>query len=757
MSANNPAPVSSDAEGNLCTLTFRVADMDCPSCVQKIEGQLQRIPGVDEISASVVNRTLTVRAARDVDPRAVGGAIGRLGYTARYLDDGGPAEERVGTFHSRAAHLTYASMAFFAVGVALRLLGVTPVLAELPLHTYTLPDLFYLLSAGVGGWNFFGKGLKAVRALALDMNFLMTVAILGATAIGETLEAAAIAFLFSLAELLEGFSVDRARASVESLMDLAPDTATLLDNGEPVLVPADALQPGDRILVRPGDRIPADGRVERGASAVDQSPITGESMPVDKVEGDSVFAGTINREGSLTIVVEREASRSTLARIVQLIEEAEANKSRTERFVERFARYYTPAVTLGAVFITVVPPVAFGAPFIPWFVRGLTLLVIACPCALVISTPVAVVSGITAAARHGVIIKGGIYLEAMGDVRAVAMDKTGTLTVGHPQVVAVLPAAMFPEDEDGLSSASAEENDGLSSASSGHAASSIAEASDQLLALAAAVEVHSEHPIARAIRDAAEQRGLQVQPGSDFTSMTGAGARARVDGAEIRVVRPTALSRPTEPPEELIRDGATVVAVERDGRLQGWIALSDALRPNADATVRALHAEGIEAVVMLTGDNERTARSIAARTGVDEVRAELLPEDKVAAIRELEARWGTVAMVGDGVNDGPALATATVGIAMGAAGSDTAVETADVALMGDDLTRLPYLKQLSGRARSVIRQNVALAILLKGALALGVPLGLVSLVMAVLVGDMGVSLLVILNALRLGRIEPAAS
>ena len=700
-------------------IRFRVGSMDCPSCVAKIQGRLESVDGVVEVLGSPVSRTVTVRHRGGVDPARIRDEMGRIGYAAHPLD-GGSEPAPVPTFGSRAAWITYAAMALFAVGGALLLLDVRPALLTLPLQVLTLPDLFFLGAAAVGGSNFFPKGVRAAWARSLDMNFLMTVAILGAVVIGETMEAAAIAFLFSLAELLESYSVDRARASVASLMELAPDTARLVRDGEERIVPAEELAVGDRVRVRAGERIPADGRVAGGRSAVDQSPITGESIPVDKEPGDPVFAGTINRQGVLEVEVEREAGRSTLARIATLVEEAETKKSRTERFVERFARWYTPAVTVAAVLVVAIPPLLLGADFATWFVRGLTLLVIACPCALVISTPVAVVSGITAAARNGVLIKGGTYLEAMGEVRILAFDKTGTLTVGHPSVTALVPA------------------DGVAEA--------------RLLAVAAAVEAHSEHPIARAVREAAEARDLPLPEARAARAVPGVGARAEVAGVPSRVVRPEALA-PRTPPGSLTAAGHTVVGVEEGGAFLGWIALADRPREAAAGAVAALRRDGVDHLVMLTGDNEATARAVARETGVDGVHAGLLPEDKVRIVRELGERHGAVAMVGDGVNDGPALATAAVGIAMGAAGSDTALETADVALMGDDLTRLPYLVRLSHRARTVIRQNIAVALGVKAVLAIGVPLGMVSLVTAVLVGDLGISLAVIFNALRLGRVH----
>ncbi|HSM04435.1 MAG TPA: cation-translocating P-type ATPase [Longimicrobiales bacterium] len=700
---------------------FDIPDMDCPSCVAKIQGHLRKLDGVLDVEGSPVARTLTVAwDAELLDQDRVRAEVGRLGYEA-WPRDGSPPPPPPSTWAGRQARIAYASVGLFLLGLVARLVLPGDALLRLPLSDLTAADLFFVLSALVGGWNFFPKGLRAARALALDMNFLMTLAILGALAIGETMEAAAIAFLFALAELLESYAVDRARGSVEALMELAPETARRIDGeGRERTVPASALAAGDVVAVRPGERVPADGTVAEGRSAVDESPITGESMPADKVPGDPVYAGTINREGYLRLRVDRPVEESTLARIVRLVEAAEGRRTRAERFVDRFARWYTPAVTLGALLVVLVPTLLFGAPFVPWFVRGLTLLVIACPCALVISTPVAVVSGVTAAARHGVLIKGGVYLEALGEVETFALDKTGTLTFGRPRVVDVLP------------------RDGVSA--------------EALLARAAAVEDRSEHPLARAIVEHADALGLtRAGAVTGFQSVPGRGALAEIDGVQVRVGRAEMLGvegAASHPPA--VDGGRTVVGVATGGEVLGWIVLADRARDAAHQAVAGLRAEGVRRIVMLTGDQVEAAESVGRALGVDEVRARLLPEDKVDAVKELEARYGPVAMVGDGVNDAPALAAATVGVAMGAMGTDAALETADVALMGDDLTRLPYVRRLSTRARRVIRQNIAAAILVKAVLAVGVPLGLVSLVAAVVIGDLGVSLAVTLNALRLG-------
>ena len=700
---------------------FRVRDMDCSHCVTKIEDGLRKVDGVLGVGANLVGRTVTV----EMDPGRLASdevrrAIGRLGHLAE--PDTGPRSEPIpATWTSPDARLTYASAGIFAVGLALELSGVAPLLLALPLSELRLPSLFFIVSAFVGGWRFMPSGVRAARTLSLDMNFLMTVAILGAIAIGEYLEAAAIAFLFSTAELLEAYAVDRARASMESLMDLAPKTAVVLRDGVEETVRASEIVVGDVVVVRPGERIPVDGSVLEGGSAVDESPITGESLPVEKDPGDPVFAGTITRDGFMHIRTEKPADSSSLARIVELVEKAGAEKAKTERVVARFARWYTPAIAIGAVLVVAVPTLLAGQDFVTWLVRGLTLLVIACPCALVISTPVAVVSGITAAARRGVLIKGGVYLEAMSGVRAMAMDKTGTLTVGHLEVRDVRSTRGAPPET--------------------------------VLARASAVEARSEHPIARAIHEEAVKREIFTHYAvREFSTRRGEGVTARLDGVRHFVGKPSTLGV-EEAPGGMAGSGRTVVAVADEEGPLGWISLEDRARKQARAAVGQLQAMGIRPVVMLTGDDAATGRRVAEETGVDEVMARLLPHEKVEALKELEGEYGHVAMVGDGVNDAPSLAAASVGIAMGAAGSDAAIDSADVALMGDDLTRLPYLFRLSRRSRNVIRQNIATALLVKLVLVVGVPLGMVSLIMAVLVGDLGVSLLVTVNALRLARVN----
>ncbi|HUP53711.1 MAG TPA: cation-translocating P-type ATPase [Longimicrobiales bacterium] len=709
---------------SLRELRFRVGEMDCPSCLSKIEAHLSSITGIRSVHGSVLSRTLSVSVDEGYLQEAeVRAEVRSLGYTAEPLDAEAGSETAAGTWVTAQARRAYAALAVAGLGGILRLASADPDLFVLPHYAVRGSDLALVLAAGVAGWSFFPKGFAAARRFALDMNFLMSVAIVGAVLLGEFVEAAAIAVLFSIAELLEAYSVDRARASIQSLMEMAPEWAVVVRGRVETTVPASSLVVGDEIVVRPGDRVAADGTVLEGTSAVDQSAITGESLPIEKAPGDGVFSGTINRAGHLRVRVDRPAGESALATIVRLVEEAEASKTESERFVDTFARYYTPTIAVAALVTAVVPPLLFGAPAALWITRGLTLLVIACPCALVISTPVAVVSGLTAAARHGVLIKGGSCLEAMASVRVFALDKTGTLTVGHPVVRSVTTES--------------DESD--------------------VLTRAAAIERLSEHPLARAIVEEADRRGLDHSRFrlTGFEAIPGKGARATIDGEEHVVGRPDLFPGVGLPPGLQAR-GESVVGISQGGSWLAWISLADHPRAEAAAAMEELRGLGIERTIMLTGDNVGTAEAIASAVGVDALRAELLPSDKLSFLRELEQAHGPVAMVGDGVNDAPALAAATVGIAMGAVGSDTAIETADIALMGDDLTRLPYLLRLSRRARAVIKQNIVAAIAVKALLAIAVPFGYVSLITAVLVGDMGVSLAVTANALRLARVAPSS-
>jgi len=621
---------------------------------------------------------------------------------------------------------TYTAGALLAIGGLVSLaVGVADQSGWLAIRL-DAAGIAYTLASLIGGSNFFAAGLRAARTFRLDMNFLMSIAIVGAILIGEPFEAATLAFLFSVAELLERFAVDRGRRAVARLVELAPEQADVcLADGSMQRVSVEQLRIGDRVRIRPGDRIPADGRVASGRTEVNEATITGESLPRPKAVGDSVFAGTLNTDGAIDIEVTSDAAHSTLARIVQLVRAAEGRRAPIEQFVARFARIYTPIVTATAFLLMTVPALVFGADALEWFVRGLTLLVIACPCALVIATPVTVVSALTSAARHGVLIKGGEHLERLGEVRALALDKTGTLTTGQLVVQSL----------------------------------GVAEGTDEmeLLRRLAAVEARSEHPIARAIVRYAEERGLAPHAGlvDEFEATPGRGVRAVVNGVQLWVGTEefVGASLPTASRET---NAATEVSVRTADGLQARVQIGDDLRAGAPAVVALLHRLGVRPIMILTGDAAGPAERVQRETNADEVASRLLPADKVAAVERLRAKYRTVAMLGDGVNDAPALAAASVGIAMGAAGSPATIETADVALMADDLTKLPYAIALARRARFVIRANIGLALGLKLVLAVGAVAGVVSLTVAVLVGDLGASVAVTLSALRLAQFMPPA-
>jgi Cd2+/Zn2+-exporting ATPase len=725
------AALGEEGDDAFLCVDLRVEDMDCASCLDTIRRRLTRVDGVVEVEGSPVGRRLTVRLDPSiVHPEAIRQELSDLGYRALFPTESRGAVARV--WSGLRARRTYLAGSLLFAGLVLRLvLHGTIVDSHGGPAWPTGEDILFLAAAAAGAWNFMPRAAGALRARVLDMHVLMALAVVGAIAIGETMEAAAIAFLFSFAELLETFAAERAEASVRSLMELSPDVARVRRDGREVVLRAADVRAKDRVVVRPGERIPVDGEVVEGHSAVDESPITGEAMPAEKGEGDHVFAGSIVHEGFLVVRSGRDAGDTTLDRMIRLIEEAERRRSPSERFVERFARYYTPAVTAGALAVVAVPVLVFGEPFATWLLRGLTLLVIACPCALVISTPVSVVSAVTSAARHGVLIKGGASLERMAEIKAMAFDKTGTLTHGRAEVTDVVPVAELSRSE--------------------------------VLLVAAVVEARSEHPIARAIVRAAGFPDPELDV-TEFEADPGRGARATIDGVPYIVGRPSLHPEPqaVEGLSELAEQGRTPVLVLRetpDGTRQavGLIGLTDPLRPAVPAVIARLRSLGVGRIVVLSGDHERAAEEAAREAGADDVWSRLEPAAKVEVVERLERETGRVAMVGDGVNDAPALAAASVGIALGAAASDVALETADIAIMGDELARLPYLYRLARRSRRVIRQNIAASIGVKVILALGVPLGWVSLIVAVLVGDMGASLAVTANALRLARVREKAA
>jgi Cd2+/Zn2+-exporting ATPase len=584
-----------------------------------------------------------------------------------------------------------------------------------------ITDLLLLASMFVSGYTIAVSGLKALLNRRVTIDLLITVAAVGATLIGHIEEGAAVVLLFNLAERLEEYAGDRARHAIEELMELRPEVAVIRRGGVEVEVPVGEVMPGDVFVLRPGDRVPLDGEVIEGESGLDQSAITGESVPVAKGVGGDVYAGTMSVDGFLAVRATSMAEESTLARILHMVEEAEESKSPTEAFVDGFSRWYTPAVIVVAIVIAVVPTLFLGQSLIDWVYKALVMLVVACPCALAISTPVAMVSAIANASGNGVLIKGSIHIEELAKARVISFDKTGTLTQGQLEVSEVRGAEPA-----------------------------------EVLRCAAALEAKSEHPIAQAIIEKARKVGIENGEPSGFKTYPGRGVQARFEDSTVCVGNPRLLTElginntNHVAPEDA---GKTIILVAKDGAVIGSLTLTDKVRPESFATVAALKARGLR-VEMLTGDNEETAREVADRVGVDGFRAGLLPEEKVTAVESLRGMGGVV-MVGDGVNDAPALARADVGIAMGAMGSDVALETADITLMQDRLDRLPYAIDLSRATMRRIRENITMSIVVKLGVAVLALSGFVTLWIAVAVGDMGLSLAVILNALRLGRIKPA--
>ncbi len=694
---------------------FKIDGMDCREEVAILERRLKPLPGLEDIVPDLVGQRLRVRydAAR-LSTATIVEAVAQTGMRA-WLEHEAP----VGV----TAAATARQALVIASGAALG--------AGLLFEFVDLPSLLvrgtFLISILTGGIYTARRAWAATRVMSLDINVLMLVAVIGAMVIGEWSEGATVTFLFAFAQILEARSMDRARNAIRALMDLTPPEAVVRRGGQDMRVPVDDVRVAEILLVKPGEKIPLDGVVVAGASPVNQAPITGESLPVDKSAGDAVFGGTINGYGALDVRVTHLRQDTTLARIIALVELAQSQRAPSQAFVERFARYYTPAVIALAIGISVVPPFVLGEPFGIWFYRALVLLVISCPCALVISTPVSVVSAIATAARRGVLIKGGVHLERIGSVKCVAFDKTGTLTKGVPHVVEVIPL-----NETAI---------------------------DEILEIAAGLEARSEHPVGRAILARAVESGIALPASAGFQSIPGRGAEAMVAGRPAlignhRLIEERGLCNAAihSTLDALAASGRTAVLVARQGRPLGIIALADRTRESARDAIELLRRQGVRRVVLLTGDNHASAEALAREVGVDETHAELLPHDKVAAIHRLKQIYGTVAMIGDGVNDAPALAAADVGIAMGAAGTDAALETADIALMADELLKIPFTVRLGRATLRNIQMNVAFSLGLKAIfLALAVT-GSATLWMAVM-ADMGASLLVIANGMRLLRAD----
>ncbi|TQR29815.1 heavy metal translocating P-type ATPase [Brevibacillus brevis] len=711
-----PAAAATEGAGILSSqaVVYRVIGMDCSSCAKSLEKHMQTLPAVKEVNVNFSTGKMQL-VADGLGEDAVVKEVAKAGYSAMLLTrrtaKAVPKTDQVGST------LTVISGVLLALGFLGSLSsGIPPLVVT----------VLYALSIISGGYRPARSAFYAMKSGSLDMNVLMSVAAVGAALIGEWLEGATVVWLFSIGNLLQTKSIEKTRDSIRNLMDLAPPEAWVKVGESLTRKPVEDITVGQVIVVKPGEKIPLDGVIVHGTSSVNQAPITGESIPVDKLVGDSVFAGSVNESGAVEIKVTKLVEDTAIARIIHLVEEAQEKKAPTQAFVDKFATIYTPIVLVLALLVIVFPPLLGLGTWGEWFYRGLELLVVACPCALVISTPVAIVSAIGNAARNGVLIKGGTFLEKAGAITAIAFDKTGTLTEGKPQVAAVI------------------EMEG---------------SEDDVVSIARTIEERSSHPIALAILTYAKQKQIASQSGQDFKAIVGKGASAVIGTETFYAGKPALfqelgvdLSAWQTKVESLQSEGHTLVVIGTATKLIGMIAVADTIREITVSAIGKLKAAGIEDIVMLTGDNTGTAKKVASQTGVNRYFAELLPQDKVEAVKRLQQEGKVVAMVGDGINDAPALASADLGIAMGGAGTDTAMETADIVLMADNLEKLPHTMKISRKALTIIKQNIWFSIIVKlVALVLIFP-GYLTLWLAVL-SDTGAALLVILNSMRLLRMK----
>ncbi|WP_185740942.1 heavy metal translocating P-type ATPase [Heyndrickxia coagulans] len=692
--------------GNLHT--FNIEGMDCGACAMTIEKHMKSLPNVQEVNVNFSTGKMQITHKMRVED--IVKEVSKAGYKASLVSNHSTNTDTVET--KKGIPLTAISGILLALGMIGSFTSVPSIITT----------LLYASVMVIAGSKPAKSAFYAIKSKSLDMNVLMSTAAIGAVLIGQWSEGTMVLWLFSLGTMLQNKSVAKTRKSIRTLMNLAPMEAWVKYNGELIKNPVKNLPIGTIIVVKPGEKIPLDGEIIKGSSTVNQAPITGESIPVDKEKGDTVYAGTINESGSLEIKVTKPTEDTAIARIIHMVEEAQEKKAPTQDFVDRFAQIYTPIVLILAILIMVFPPLLGFGIWMDWIYKGLELLVVACPCALVISTPVAIVSSIGNSAKNGVLIKGGSFLEVAGSIQIVAFDKTGTLTEGKPKVSQVITLEGMEKE---------------------------------MLSIARTIEEHSNHPVALAIRNYAVEQNVKIKYGESFKAIIGKGAQATIHGVEYFVGSPKLFEEMDidirshrERFHTLQSEGNTLVIVGTKTTVLGIIVVSDTVRKTIAKTLKELKDAGIKHVVMLTGDNEGTAKKIAQQTGVDRYFAGLLPEDKVKAVNQLQEEGKMVAMVGDGINDAPALATANLGIAMGGAGTDTAMETSDIVLMSDNLEKLPYTIKLSRKTMQIIKQNIWFSILVKVTALLLIFLGLFNLWLAVL-SDTGASLLVILNSMRL--------
>ncbi|NME07658.1 heavy metal translocating P-type ATPase [Psychrobacillus sp. BL-248-WT-3] len=685
---------------------YRLENLSCANCARKFENNIKSLPTVQEATVNFGAAKVSVIGDVTVEEIEKAGAFDGI----KVLPVSQRKIEKTPFLKRKENVVTLISLIFLIGGV------IASFVYE---ESHPVALSLFVLSIAIGGFDLFKGGFINLTRFYFDMKTLMTIAIIGAAIIGEWREGAVVVFLFALSEALEAYSMNKARQSISELMDIAPPTAIVRRNNELIELDTEFIQIGDVLIVKPGQKIAMDGIVLKGSSTVNQASITGESVPVVKTKGEDVFAGTLNEEGSLEIEVTKRVEDTTIAKIIHLVEEAQAEKAPSQRFVDKFAKYYTPAI-IGIAFLVAIIPPLLGGDWKLWIYQGLAVLVVGCPCALVVSTPVAIVTAIGNAAKHGVLIKGGVHLEEIGRIEAIAFDKTGTLTKGYPEVTYVEAAS-----------------------------------SKDFIQNIMSIEAYSQHPLAKAIVEYGANNTIHPIEVDEFKSLTGKGAEAVVNGIKwsvgsvawiktISLISVDVLRKV----EKLQMEGNTVILATEEGTYRGFVAIADPIRSTSSKVLQDLKDIGIKHTVMLTGDDPNTANAIAAQLGITDVNAGLMPDQKLMAIERLKEKYGAVAMIGDGVNDSPALAAANVGIAMGGAGTDAALETADVALMADDLEKLPYTISLSRKALHIIKENIMFALGLKIiALLLIIP-GWLTLWIAIF-ADMGATLLVVLNSLRL--------
>lgn len=689
---------------------YRLQGLTCANCAAQFEKNIREIDTVEKVQVNFGASKVVVQGDITVKQLEKAGAFD--GITVYKENEEMTTQQPF--WEKRENILALISFSLLIIGIILRL----------NLHNeHSIVIAIFILSIVIGGYDLFIAGFKNLFRFYFDMKTLMTIAIIGAALIGEWMEGAIVVLLFALSEALESYSIDKARQSIQSLISIAPKKAAIRRGDVIIELDVEQIQVGDIMIIKPGEKIAMDGEVMLGTTSINQSSITGESIPVHKKKGDMVFAGTLNEEGAVEVKVTKLVNDTTIARIIHLVEEAQAEKAPAQHFVDKFATYYTPTIMILALLVAIVPPLFFVGEWSHWVYLGLATLVVGCPCALIISTPVAIVTAIGNAARHGILIKGGAYLEETGRLDVIAFDKTGTLTQGQPEITTITPLSNKQTDE--------------------------------ILKIATAIEQFSQHPIASAIIRETDQRGIRPYVATQFNSITGKGAKAVIDGSEYYIgnlalfadfltIEDTTLDKIAA----LQRKGNTVMLLGTKEQIIGIISVADQIRPSSIAVIEELKRLGIKKTVMLTGDNVCTANTIAEKLGIQEVQADLLPENKLKVVEGLRCKNGRIAMVGDGVNDAPALAKATVGIAMGGAGTDAALETADIVLMKDDLNKLPYTISLSRRTVQIIKENIIFSLSLKIIALLFVIPGWLTLWIAI-IADVGATLLVVLNSMRL--------